>query len=188
VSRGGLKLEKALDAFAIDVRGCVALDIGASTGGFTDCLLQRGAARVHCVDVGQAQLHEKIARDPRVVIHDRTNVRHLTADLLPERPVVVVIDVSFISLRLVLPSVVAVASPEAEVVALVKPQFEVGREHVGKGGIVRDEEARQRAVETTAQAAAALGFSVRGQITSPITGAKGNVEFLLHLRSPRSLA
>jgi len=188
VSRGGLKLEKALDAFALDVRGCVALDIGASTGGFTDCLLQRGAARVHCVDVGQAQLHEKIARDPRVVVHDRTNVRHLTPELLPERPTVVVIDVSFISLRLVLPSVVMVAAPEAEVVALVKPQFEVGREHVGKGGIVRDEQARLRAVETTAQAAAALGFGVRGQITSPITGAKGNVEFLVHLRSPRSPA
>ena len=184
VSRGGLKLAKALEAFEIAVGGRVALDVGASTGGFTDCLLQHGAVRVYCIDVGHGQLHEKIARDPRVVAHDRTNIRHVASGFLPEMPSLVAIDVSFIALRLVLPAVQALAAPDADVIALVKPQFEVGRTKVGKGGIVRDESARLEALEGVAQAATSLGFSLRGHITSPITGAKGNVEFLLHLRTP----
>src|SRR6478735_8897436 len=141
-------------------RGAVALDVGASTGGFTDCLLQRGAARVYCVDVGQGQLDWKIASDARVRVLDRVNIRLAPPDLLPEPADVVVIDVSFISLRLVLPALPPLAKPGAPVVALVKPQFEVGRADVGKGGIVRDEAARARALDEVAAAAAALGYAV----------------------------
>jgi 23S rRNA (cytidine1920-2'-O)/16S rRNA (cytidine1409-2'-O)-methyltransferase len=184
VSRGGIKLAHALDTFGLDVRGLVALDVGASTGGFTDCLLQRGAARVYCVDVGVGQLDWKIASDPRVRVLDRVNVRNASPDLLPERVDLVVIDVSFISLRLVLPALPPLAKPEAPVVALVKPQFEVGRADVGKGGIVRDESARARALEEVRAAAVALGYAAIGDTVSPITGGKGNVEFLLHLRAP----
>jgi 23S rRNA (cytidine1920-2'-O)/16S rRNA (cytidine1409-2'-O)-methyltransferase len=188
VSRGGLKLAHALAEFAIDVKGMVALDVGASTGGFTDCLLQAGARRVYCVDVGHGQLDWKIASDARVKVFDRTNIRLAPPDLLPEPVDIVVIDVSFISLRLVLPALPPLARPGATVVALVKPQFEVGRAHVGKGGIVRDEVARARALAETATTAATLGYLVLGDTTSPITGGKGNVEFLLHLRAPLSLA
>jgi 23S rRNA (cytidine1920-2'-O)/16S rRNA (cytidine1409-2'-O)-methyltransferase len=184
VSRGGLKLAHALDAFGIDPRGLVALDVGASTGGFTDCLLQRGAARVYCVDVGHGQLDWKIASDPRAKPIDRTNIRTAPPDLLPERVDLVVIDVSFISLRLVLPALPAHAKPAAPVIALVKPQFEVGRADVGKGGIVRDEAARARALAGVRAAAAELGFEVGADAVSPITGGKGNVEFLLALRVP----
>lgn len=184
VSRGGLKLSHALDVFAVDPAGLVALDIGASTGGFTDCLLQRGASRVYCVDVGHGQLAWKIASDPRVRIFDKTNIRLATADLLPEPVELVVIDVSFISLRLVLPAARLLARPGAAVVALVKPQFEVGRADVGKGGIVRDEVARARALSEVAATAAQLGFAVVADTISPITGGKGNVEFLLSLRCP----
>jgi 23S rRNA (cytidine1920-2'-O)/16S rRNA (cytidine1409-2'-O)-methyltransferase len=184
VSRGGLKLAHALDVFKVDVTGAVAVDIGASTGGFTDCLLQRGAARVYCVDVGHGQLDWKIASDPRVVVIDRTNIRHMEPGRIPERCALAVIDVSFISLRLVLPLLPPLLVAGAPVVALVKPQFEVGRDHVGKGGIVRDEEARKQAVADVAAAATALAWSVVAQTTSPITGGKGNVEYLLHLRIP----
>ncbi len=184
VSRGGLKLAHALATFAVDVRGRVAVDVGASTGGFTDCLLQAGAGRVYCVDVGQGQLDWKVASDPRVVVMDRTNARHLTPDRLPEPCDLAVVDVSFISLRLVLPAVVPLLRPGAPLVTLVKPQFEVGRERVGKGGIVRDEGARADAVAGVAEAARTLGLSVLGQTQSPITGQKGNVEFLLHLLRP----
>jgi 23S rRNA (cytidine1920-2'-O)/16S rRNA (cytidine1409-2'-O)-methyltransferase len=184
VSRGGLKLAHALDAFQVDVAGALAVDIGASTGGFTDCLLQRGAARVYCVDVGHGQLDWKIASDPRVVVIDRTNIRHMPAERIPERCTLAVIDVSFISLRLVLPALPGLLVPGAPAVVLVKPQFEVGREKVGKGGIVRDEDDRRQAVAAVAVAAQALGFAVLGETTSPITGGKGNVEFLLHLRLP----
>lgn len=183
VSRGGLKLAHALDTFGVKVAGAVAVDIGASTGGFTDCLLQRGAARVYCVDVGHGQLDWKIASDPRIVVIDRTNIRHMPADRIPERCSLAVIDCSFISLRLVLPTVPSLVLPGAPVLALVKPQFEVGRDKVGKGGIVRDDGDRQQAVADVAAAAQALGFTVLGQTTSPITGGKGNVEYLLHLRS-----
>jgi len=158
--------------------------VGASTGGFTDCLLQRGAARVYCVDVGYGQLADAVARDPRVVVVDRTNIRHAPPDLLPEKVDLVVVDVSFISLGLVLPALPPLAKPGAPVIALVKPQFEVGRERIGKGGIVRDEAARADALATVAAAARDLGYAVLGDTTSPITGGKGNVEFLLHLRAP----
>ncbi|HVV53583.1 MAG TPA: TlyA family RNA methyltransferase [Polyangia bacterium] len=184
VSRGGLKLAHALDAFGVDPRGLVALDVGASTGGFTDCLLQRGAARVYCVDVGHGQLDWKVASDARVRVIDRTNIRTAPADLLPERADLVVIDVSFISLRLVLPALPPHARPGAPVIALVKPQFEVGRADVGEGGIVRDVGARARALAEVRAAAAGLGFEVGADTVSPITGGKGNVEFLLSLRLP----
>jgi 23S rRNA (cytidine1920-2'-O)/16S rRNA (cytidine1409-2'-O)-methyltransferase len=184
VSRGGLKLAHALDTFAVDPRGLVAIDVGASTGGFTDCLLQRGAARVYCVDVGHGQLDWKVASDPRVRAIDRTNIRTAPPDLLPERVDLIVIDVSFISLRLVLPVLPPFARPGAPVVALVKPQFEVGRADVGKGGIVRDEAARARALGEVRAAATELGFTVGADTVSPITGGKGNVEFLLSLRLP----
>jgi 23S rRNA (cytidine1920-2'-O)/16S rRNA (cytidine1409-2'-O)-methyltransferase len=184
VSRGGLKLAHALDAFHVDAGGAVAVDIGASTGGFTDCLLQRGAARVYCLDVGHGQLDWKLASDPRVVVIDRTNIRLMPPERVPERCTLAVIDVSFISLRLVLPAVPRLLVPGAPVVALVKPQFEVGRERVGKGGIVRDEADRRQAVADVVEAARALGFAVLGETTSPITGGKGNVEYLVYLRAP----
>ena len=184
VSRGGLKLAHALDTFGVDPNGVVALDVGASTGGFTDCLLQRGAARVYCVDVGQGQLDWKVASDPRVRVLDRVNIRVAPLDLLPERADLIVVDVSFISLRLVLPALPAFGKPGASVVTLVKPQFEVGRADVGKGGIVRDEAARARALAEIRQAAAELRYGVGADTTSPITGGKGNVEFLLFLRLP----
>jgi 23S rRNA (cytidine1920-2'-O)/16S rRNA (cytidine1409-2'-O)-methyltransferase len=184
VSRGGLKLAHALDTFQVGVARAVAVDIGASTGGFTDCLLQRGASRVYCVDVGHGQLDWKIASDPRVVVIDRTNIRHMPPERIPERCTLAVIDVSFISLRLVLPTLPPLLVPGAPVVTLVKPQFEVGRDKVGKGGIVRDDEDRRQAVADVAAAARELGFAVLGETTSPITGGKGNVELLLHLRLP----
>ena len=184
VSRGGLKLAHALQTFGVDVRGKVAVDVGASTGGFTDCLLQAGAARVFCVDVGYGQLDPKVAGDARVQVFDRTNIRNAPADLLPRRAELAVIDVSFISLGLVLPALRAHLEPGAPVIALVKPQFEVGRAHVGKGGIVRDEEARARALREVAETARQLGYEVRGDTVSPITGGKGNIEYLLHLLAP----
>src|SRR5581483_10977921 len=170
VSRGGIKLAHGLRVFGVDPAGKVALDVGASTGGFTDCLLQAGASRVYCVDVGQGQLDWKIASDPRVRVLDRSNIRLASPDLLPEPVDLIVIDVSFISLRLVLPALVPLARPGAPVVALVKPQFEVGRGHVGKGGIVRDEGARAQALADVAAAAAGLGYTVAGDTVSPITG------------------
>jgi 23S rRNA (cytidine1920-2'-O)/16S rRNA (cytidine1409-2'-O)-methyltransferase len=184
VSRGGVKLAHALDVFGVDPRGLVALDVGASTGGFSDCLLQRGVARVYCVDVGQGQLAWKVASDPRVRVLDRVNIRLAPPDLLPERVDLVVVDVSFISLRLVLPALRALVKPAAPVLTLVKPQFEVGRAHVGKGGIVRDEAARARALDEVRAAAVDLGYEARADTVSPITGGKGNVELLLHLRAP----
>ena len=184
VSRGGIKLAHALDTFGVEVGSLIALDVGASTGGFTDCLLQRGAARVYCVDVGQGQLDWKVASDPRVRVLDRTNIRLAGPDLLPERAGIVVIDVSFISLKLVLPALPPLVQPGAPVVALVKPQFEVGRADVGKGGIVRDEAARARALDEVRAAAVALGYAAVADTVSPITGGKGNVELLLYLRAP----
>lgn len=184
VSRGGLKLAHALKEFAIDVQGRVAVDIGASTGGFTDCLLQAGAARVYCVDVGHGQLDWKVASDARVVVIDRTNIRYMPPDRIPEPCDLAVIDVSFISLRLVLPALPPLLRPGAPVVALVKPQFEVGRERVGKGGIVREEAHREQAVADVIAAASELGFTLHGRTTSPITGGKGNVEYLIHITCP----
>jgi 23S rRNA (cytidine1920-2'-O)/16S rRNA (cytidine1409-2'-O)-methyltransferase len=181
VSRGGEKLAGALEAFVIDVRDRVALDVGASTGGFTDCLLQRGARRVFAVDVGYGQLAWRLRSDPRVVVMERTNARALAPGDLAERPDLAVLDVSFISLTLVLPPVVATLAPAATLVALVKPQFEVGRARVGKGGVVRDPAARADAVAGVRAAAAALGLAVQGQVDSALPGPKGNREVFLWL-------
>jgi len=183
-SRGGLKLAAALDAFAVDPRDRVALDAGASTGGFTDVLLQRGAALVYAVDVGYGQLAGRLANDRRVRVMDRTNLR-LLRELPGPPPSLVSLDLSFISLRAVLPRVAELAAPAADVVALVKPQFEVGREHVGKGGIVRDEALGEGAArDLLAWAGETLGAEGHGPVASPITGTKGNREWLVHLRLP----
>lgn len=181
VSRGGEKLAGALDAFGLDVTDRVVVDVGASTGGFTDCLLRRGARRVLAVDVGYGQLAWSLRQDPRVVVVERTNARALVAGDLPETPDVATIDVSFISLTLVLPAVRAVVAPGGVVVAMVKPQFEAGRSAVGKGGVVRDPAARAAAVERVRAAAEALGYRVLGQADSVLPGPKGNVEVFLYL-------
>ncbi len=181
VSRGGLKLEAALDAWSVDPGGAVCADLGASTGGFTDCLLQRGAARVYAVDVGYNQLAYRLRVDPRVVVMERTNARHL--DALPEPVTLLVGDLSFISLRLILPTARRLLAPGGQAVVLVKPQFEVGPADVGKGGLVRDADARARALTEVAEASSGCGFTVLGTMESPVPGARaGNVEWLLHLR------
>ena len=185
VSRGGLKLAHALDTFAIPVADRTALDIGASTGGFTDVLLQRGAARVVALDVGHGQLDWKIRNDPRVEVIERKNARSLTiADLPPGLAPfqIVTIDVSFISLRLILPTVPALVEVGADIIALVKPQFEAGRAEVGKGGIVRDPSVHARVVEEVVAAADALGLRRAGTTESPIAGMEGNREYLIHLQ------
>jgi len=185
VSRGALKLEKGLDAFAIDPAGLVALDIGASTGGFTDLLLHRGAARVYAIDVGYGQLAWSLRQDPRVVVLERQNARTIDLSLVPEPCDLAVIDVSFISLTLVLPRVAELLrTPSGKpIVALVKPQFEAGREHVGKGGVVREESARLAAVTKVRDWADSHGFVAGDFVESPITGPAGNVEYLLLLRT-----
>jgi len=182
VSRGGLKLEAALDHFAVDVAGLICADLGASTGGFTDCLLQRGALRVHACDVGYGQLDSRIARDPRVVVHDRLNVRSVSPAALGEQVQLCVIDVSFISLRLVLDAARSLLRPPGWLVALIKPQFEVGAAQVGKGGVVRDEEARASAIAAIVAFTREVGFDVLGTIGSPIHGPAGNVEALMAAR------
>ncbi len=181
VSRGALKLERALAEFPVDPAGKVCADLGASTGGFTDLLLQRGAARVYAVDVGYGQLHDRIRNDPRVVVRERENARHLGAASLGEAVDLVTADLSFISLRLVLPAVKAVLKPGGRAVLLVKPQFEVGRGEVGKGGVVRDDGARRAALEGIEAEARALGFEVLGHAESPVPGPAGNREWLLAL-------
>jgi 23S rRNA (cytidine1920-2'-O)/16S rRNA (cytidine1409-2'-O)-methyltransferase len=182
VSRGGLKLEAALVRWPVSVDGHVCADLGASTGGFTDCLLQRGAARVYAIDVGYGQLAWKIRQDARVVVMERTNARHL--ETLPEPVTRIVGDLSFISLRLILPTVRRLLAPEGEAVLLVKPQFEVGPDEVGKGGLVRDDDARARALAEVAAAATELGFVVRDSFPSPVPGAKaGNLEWWIWLSS-----
>jgi 23S rRNA (cytidine1920-2'-O)/16S rRNA (cytidine1409-2'-O)-methyltransferase len=184
VSRGGEKLAGALDDLGIDPVGRSCLDVGASTGGFTDCLLQRGARRVVAVDVGHGQLHEKLRRDPRVVVVERANARHLDASALGGEPVdLVVVDVSFISARLVLPRLAELA-PDADWLVLVKPQFEVGREQVGRGGVVRDDALRLAAVEAVRAAAEALGRRFAGQTESRVAGPKGNREIFLWMGAP----
>jgi 23S rRNA (cytidine1920-2'-O)/16S rRNA (cytidine1409-2'-O)-methyltransferase len=179
VSRGGLKLEAALRGFGIDVASEVCLDIGSSTGGFTDCLLQHGAARVYAVDSGTAQLDWRIRNDPRVIVHENLNARHLVFADIGELADIAVCDVSFISVTLILPAVVPLLKPEGEMVILVKPQFEVGRGQVGAGGIVRDPELHALACERVGGVVTALGFATRF-MDSPILGAEGNREFLLH--------
>jgi 23S rRNA (cytidine1920-2'-O)/16S rRNA (cytidine1409-2'-O)-methyltransferase len=180
VSRGGLKLEGALQGFKIPVEGKTALDVGASTGGFTDCLLQHGANKVYAVDVGYGQLAWKIRQDPRVIVIERVNIRDIASSLIPELIDIVVIDVSFISLEKVIPSILKFLKPGSEIIALIKPQFEVGREQVGKGGIVRDEAARSAAVDRVTEFIRGSGFEVKDVIPSPITGQDGNVEFLMY--------
>lgn len=182
VSRGGLKLKKGLVAFGIDPDGRVAIDVGASTGGFTDCLLQRGAAKVYAVDVGYGQLAWKLREDPRVVVMEKTNIRNLQPEQLTPLPNLAVIDASFISLNLVLPPTLALLSRPAEVVALVKPQFEVGKGAVGKGGIVRDPKLHDEVLTNMERLAAEQGAELLGICDSPITGADGNREFLMGLR------
>jgi 23S rRNA (cytidine1920-2'-O)/16S rRNA (cytidine1409-2'-O)-methyltransferase len=179
-------LARALDDFAIDVAGKAALDVGASTGGFTDCLLQHGAARVFAVDVGYGQLAWTLRNDPRVVVFEKTNIRYLEVGALPSRVDLATIDVSFISLKRVLPAVRKLLEPGANVVCLIKPQFEVGKGRVGKGGVVRSPEEHQRVNDEIATAAVALGFRVHRVIESPLLGPKGNKEFLIHLSLPQS--
>jgi 23S rRNA (cytidine1920-2'-O)/16S rRNA (cytidine1409-2'-O)-methyltransferase len=185
VSRGGIKLAFALDTFGIDAAGAVALDVGASTGGFTDVWLQRGAARVIALDVGHSQLHWKIRSDPRVVVIEHVNARHLKPGDLPDVGAAITrvsIDVSFISLRHMFPVLPALIAANAEVVALVKPQFEAGRKDVGRGGLVKDPAVHARVVAEVTAAAAEVGLRRAGLVESPITGAHGNLEFLMHLR------
>jgi len=184
VGRGGLKLETALDAFGIDPSGMTCLDVGASTGGFTDCLLQRGASRVHAIDVGHDQLDWKIRSDPRVVVQEGCNARYLKNEMIGELVDLVVIDVSFISLTLILQPVAAVLQPEGMVVALIKPQFELSSAEVGKGGVVRDEAARERAIEKIRAFCVEIPFGWRGCVPSAITGATGNQEYLAWLQKP----
>jgi len=180
VSRGGLKLEAALSAFGVDPAGLDCADVGSSTGGFTDCLLQHGAARVTCIDSGTNQLDWKIRSDPRVQVRENTNARYLTLEDFDRPFDLAVMDLSFISVTKVLPAVVGLLKPSGQMIVLIKPQFEVGRGEVGKGGIVRDAEKQDRVVKEVNACAESLGLEVRGVIDSPILGAEGNREFLAH--------
>jgi 23S rRNA (cytidine1920-2'-O)/16S rRNA (cytidine1409-2'-O)-methyltransferase len=181
VGRGARKLAGALDVFGVDPAGRVVVDVGASTGGFTETLLARGARRIYAVDVGRGQLHERLRTDPRVVVRDRTNARTLSAVEVPEPCSLAAIDVSFISVTKILPALRSVLAPEAEVVVLVKPQFEVGRGQVGRGGIVKDQALHRGALRTVATAAQVLGYGIVEACASPVPGAEGNREFFLHL-------
>jgi len=182
VSRGGLKLAHAIEAFGIDVAGKIAIDVGASTGGFTDVLLTKGAAKVYAVDVGHGQLAWKLRNDPRVIVLEKTNARHLTAANIPEAPDMVVCDASFIGLETVLPAALALAKPGAVLAALIKPQFEVGKDRVGKGGVVREPELHAEVRARIAQWLPRIGWTVFGEDESPIQGPEGNREFLIAAR------
>jgi 23S rRNA (cytidine1920-2'-O)/16S rRNA (cytidine1409-2'-O)-methyltransferase len=184
VGRAGAKLEAALQYFGCDVSGKLCLDIGSSTGGFTDCLLQRGAARVHAIDSGTNQMNWRLRNDARVHLRERTNARYLTAEDIGEPVEFICVDVSFISATLLLPALVPLLKPGGELVILVKPQFEAGREQVGAGGIVRDESVRQQAVERVRRGVTEAGLEVAGVIASPLPGAEGNQEYLLYGRKP----
>jgi 23S rRNA (cytidine1920-2'-O)/16S rRNA (cytidine1409-2'-O)-methyltransferase len=184
VSRGGEKLEHALDHFGIDPTGWVCLDVGASTGGFTDCLLQRGARRVFALDVGRGQLDQGLRGDPRVIVMERVNARHLEPEALPEPVRLATVDVSFISLAKLVPALHPLLEPGGLLLPLIKPQFEAGRREVGKGGVVRDEAVRTRVIGDTAAALVAIGFALRGIVDSPVRGAKGNREAFACLERP----
>jgi 23S rRNA (cytidine1920-2'-O)/16S rRNA (cytidine1409-2'-O)-methyltransferase len=185
VSRGGNKLESAFTAFSLDVTGLTCIDVGASTGGFTDCLLQHGAARVYAIDVGRAQLHPRVAADSRVTVIDGFNARYLSPADLPERPACACLDVSFISLTKVLPAVISVLAPGADIVALIKPQFEAGRGEVSRGGVVRAADVRAAVVaRVRAVCTRELGLIWHGVRESPLRGPAGNVEFLAWMRVP----
>jgi 23S rRNA (cytidine1920-2'-O)/16S rRNA (cytidine1409-2'-O)-methyltransferase len=181
VSRGGLKLAKALQTFEIDVQNAICMDVGASTGGFTDCLLQNGAARVYAIDVGYGQLDWKLRNDSRVIPFERTNVRHMEVDALPEKAEIVTIDVSFISLKIVVPAIMKFTLDNATIICLIKPQFEVGKGKVGKGGIVRDPELHKTVITDLTQFFEQQCLDPINTIPSPILGPKGNKEFLIHL-------
>jgi 23S rRNA (cytidine1920-2'-O)/16S rRNA (cytidine1409-2'-O)-methyltransferase len=185
VSRGGVKLAHALSTFGVDVKDLVVVDVGASTGGFTDCLLALGAQRVYAIDVGYGQLHDKLRRDPRVIVMERCNARHLSPSDLPEVLDLVVIDASFIGLNKLLPAALLLLRPAGEVLALVKPQFEVGRGAVGKGGVVRDQVARQAAIARVIAEAEVLGFECLAQADAVIAGPEGNQEHFVYLRKRR---
>ncbi len=180
VSRGGLKLAHALDVFGLDVTGRICLDVGASTGGFTDCLLQHGAATVWAVDVGYGQLDWKLRNDPRVTVIERTNIRRAPADLFPEPFDLISIDVSFISLKIVFPAILKFLKPQADIIALIKPQFEVGKGKVGKGGVVRDTALHQEVIDELSGFLPTIGLRAKNIVPSPILGPKGNREFLMH--------
>jgi 23S rRNA (cytidine1920-2'-O)/16S rRNA (cytidine1409-2'-O)-methyltransferase len=182
VSRGGNKLEKALREFSVEVAGKVGLDVGASTGGFTHCLLKHGAKKVYAVDVGYGQLDWKLRNDPRVLVLEKTNIRYLNVSSLPAPADFATIDVSFISLRLVLPAVKTLLSSRAPIIALIKPQFEVGKGKVGKGGVVRSQQEHMRVIDEISTAGRGLGYQVGGVIESPLLGPKGNKEFFIHLK------
>jgi 23S rRNA (cytidine1920-2'-O)/16S rRNA (cytidine1409-2'-O)-methyltransferase len=187
VSRGGEKLEAALQQFAIEMRDSVCADVGSSTGGFTDCLLQHGAAKVYAIDVGKGQLHWKLRQDPRVAVMEETNARNLQQ--LPELVDFVTVDASFISLKTLLPSIKVWLKPDGEIVALIKPQFEAGKQEAGRGkGVIRDPQIHRRILEEVLQFAEQQGLNVRGLIRSPLSGPKGNVEFLIWLARTSSLA
>lgn len=181
VSRGGLKLQGAVDQFGVELTGVIAMDVGASTGGFTDLMLQRGAAKVYAIDVGYGQFDWRLRNDPRVVLIERTNIRAMPLETVPEPVDFVAADVSFISLLKVMPHVREFMREGAQAIALIKPQFEAGREGVGKGGIVRDDAVREATVEAVRAGLAALGFKELGLMQSPITGQKGNIEYLIHI-------
>lgn len=181
VSRGGEKLAGALDDLGFDPKGMVVADFGASTGGFTDCVLQRGATKVYAIDVGWGQLHNKLRQDERVVVMERTNARHLTEDDLPEKVDLIVIDASFIGIEKLLPAAAAISKPSAAILAMVKPQFQVGKEELGKGGVVRDDALRTKAADDVARAAEAFGYEERKRADSQVHGPKGNREIFLHL-------
>lgn len=181
VSRGGLKLEKALRDFGVDPTGYVCSDSGASTGGFTDCLLQQGAKKVYAIDVGYGQLAWKIREDPRVVCMERTNIRYVTPEDIGEPLDLSVVDVSFISLRIVLPAIRALLKPTGQVLCLIKPQFEAGKDRVGKKGVVRDPAVHEEVLHSFVQLAQELGFTIRNMTFSPVRGPEGNIEFLAHL-------
>ena len=182
VSRGGIKLAEALTQFNIDVAGRYCMDVGASTGGFTDCLLQNGAAHVISVDVGYGQLAWKLRQDPGVTILERTNIRYLTVEAVPFPVGIAVIDVSFISLKIVVPAVRKFLKPHATVITLIKPQFEVGRNRIGKGGVVKSPLLHEEVTLSLSQFFETIGFQVYGILPSPITGPKGNKEFLCHMK------
>ncbi len=184
VSRGGLKLEAALKHFNVSATGRIAMDVGASTGGFTDCLLQHGAIKVYCIDVGYGQLAWKLRQDPRIVIIERANIRYLEKEKIPDSIELATIDVSFISLVKVLPKVLEFVQPEGELIALIKPQFEVGKGEVDRGGVIKDAAKRERAVSQVKEAIQSLGLRIIGVIQSPVTGHKGNIEYLIYMIKP----
>jgi 23S rRNA (cytidine1920-2'-O)/16S rRNA (cytidine1409-2'-O)-methyltransferase len=187
VSRGGFKIEKAIQSLDLDVSDMLCLDVGASTGGFTDCLLQHGASRVYAIDVGYGQLDWKLRQDPRVIVIERSNIRYATKELLPEPFDLISIDVSFISLRIVIPAIKKFLKKDGKVLALIKPQFEVGKNQVGKGGVVKDPELHQSVIKELSEFFSNTGFQVGPVITSPIQGPKGNTEFIIYLMNHLSL-